>query len=79
MDVYKPRSNRGENLYYYDVNSLYPTMMAKFPMPVGKPVAFEGDIRSVRPSAQGIFYCIIQTTRYLKHPVLQKKYRLRMV
>jgi len=31
VDVFKPH---GENLYYYDVNSLYPTVMLK-PMPVG--------------------------------------------
>lgn len=34
-DVYKPY---GENLYYYDVNSLYPYIMKTFPMPGGVPV-----------------------------------------
>ncbi len=33
VDVYKPK---GENLYYYDVNSLYPAMMCH-DMPAGKP------------------------------------------
>lgn len=34
-DVYKPY---GDNLYYYDVNSLYPYIMKSFPMPGGVPV-----------------------------------------
>ena len=34
-DTYKPY---GENLYYYDVNSLYPFVMKEFAMPGGVPV-----------------------------------------
>lgn len=35
VDVYKPC---GLNLHYYDVNSLYPYVMQKYPMPSGVPV-----------------------------------------
>ena len=60
-------------LYLYDVNSLYPFIMAKTMMPVGKPIAFEGDIRKVNPVAYGFFYCKITSPQYLEHPILQKR------
>nr|QHR86556.1 putative DNA polymerase [Picea sitchensis] len=41
-DMYIPY---GENLYYYDVNSLYPYIMKTFNMPGGKPV-WHGDLQS---------------------------------
>ena len=47
--------------------------MADTPMPVGKPVAFDGDIRAVEPNAYGFFYCKISTPEYLKHPILQRR------
>jgi hypothetical protein len=31
--------------------------MKEYPMPVGKPVYFEGDIRAIEPDAFGLFYC----------------------
>lgn len=43
-DVYKPK---GENLYYYYVNSLYPFVMMRNPMPIGNPT-WEGDLRDRR-------------------------------
>lgn len=42
-DVYKPY---GENLYYYDVNSLYPYIMKEYPMPCGIPV-WKNNLESV--------------------------------
>jgi len=38
VDVFKPY---GENLYYYDVNSLYPTVYSSKALPVGNPVYFK--------------------------------------
>jgi hypothetical protein len=60
-------------LFDYDVNSLYPNAMKNNPMPVGKPVPFEGDIRKVVPDAFGFFYCKITSPEYLEHPILQKR------
>ena len=83
VDVYIPHNRIGSfflpvkamftKLFYYDVNSLYPTIMANLAMPVGKPVAFEGDIRKIEPVAYGIFYCEITSPSYIKHPILQRK------
>ena len=43
-----------ENLYFYDVNSLYPNNMHLL-MPVGNPLYFEGDINSVHAIKNFIF------------------------
>ena len=36
VDMYIPSNQEGELVYGYDVNSLYPYVMANYPMPVGK-------------------------------------------
>ena len=69
VDVYIPHNRIGKfftqvkgffiKLYYYDVNSLYPYVMSFFKMPIGLPIAFEGDIRKIEPNAYGFFYCKI--------------------
>ena len=81
VDVFIPhnKANRDFNnpartkLYYYDANSLYPTIMAKFPVPVGKPIVFEGNILEVDPDAYGFFYCRIESPEFLEHPILQRR------
>jgi hypothetical protein len=60
-------------LYQYDANSLYPTVMANHPMPIGKPIMFEGDIRRFEPNAFGFFYCNITSPAELEHPILQRR------
>jgi hypothetical protein len=59
-----------KKLFYYDVNSLYPFVMAETPMPIGKPIAFNGDIRQVEADAFGFFYCKITSPEFLEHPIL---------
>lgn len=65
--------NNYETLYYYDVNSLYPFVMANCLMPIGKPVAFKGDIFKINPDAFGFFYCKITSPEFLLHPIIQRK------
>jgi hypothetical protein len=76
VDVYitnNTYNTSDEKLYYYDVNSLYPTVMSSMEMPIGKPIAFDGDIRSVDPEAFGFFYCEITSPYYIEHPILQRR------
>jgi DNA polymerase type B, organellar and viral len=80
VDVYIPH-NRTESiysrmfkkLYYYDVNSLYPFVMASTPMPVGKPVAFKGNILRIDPNAYGHFHVEVTAPDNLQHPILHKR------
>ena len=71
VDMYIPHPKKGTKVYCYDVNSLYPYVMSKFDMPIGKPVYFEGDIRAIEPNAFGFFYCEIIAPDNLKHPIIQ--------
>jgi hypothetical protein len=71
VDMYIPRIKKGDKIYCYDVNSLYPFVMKNFDMPVGKPIQFFGDIRKIDSEAFGFFYCKIISPENLKHPILQ--------
>jgi hypothetical protein len=71
VDMYIPFNNEDTKVYAYDVNSLYPSVMLKFDMPIGKPTLFEGDIRVIDPKAFGFFYCNIIAPNNLEHPILQ--------
>ena len=82
VDVYIPHNRKNSflevvpdfnKLFYYDVNSLYPSRMANYTIPVGKPITFEGDIRQVEPNAFGFFYCKIDSPYNIEHPILQRR------
>lgn len=62
-------------LYYYDVNGLYPFIMATKLLPIGLPTAFEGNIRAFIPEAFGFFYVRVTTPSkgVLQHPILQRR------
>jgi hypothetical protein len=80
VDVYIPHNIIGgffsktfRKLYYYDVNSLYPAVMGNFPMPVGLPTYFEGNIRAIDSNAFGVFYCKITSPEFINHPLLLRR------
>lgn len=70
VDLYKPY---GKNIYRYDVNSLYPYVMKKFPMPVGTPYYFEGNILDIDKDAFGFFNVKVTSPKDIKNPILQTK------
>jgi hypothetical protein len=72
VDMYIPES-RNKPIYCYDVNSLYPSVMAKEDLPIGSPTYFEGNILSINLNAFGFFYCKITAPDNILHPILQTK------
>jgi len=72
-DIFNIAKNCAKKLFYYDVNSLYPYAMAIFPMPVGLPIRFKGNIVKAEPDAFGFFYCKILTPEHLDHPILPRR------
>jgi hypothetical protein len=72
VDVYKPY---GKNIYRYDVNSLYPSIMNYYDMPVGDPINFEGDITKFYPDAFGFFEVNVYLPTYkgINEPILLTK------
>jgi hypothetical protein len=69
----------GNNIYYYDVNSLYPSVMAKKPMPTKNVRKFDGDVLLVDENAYGFFNCEVITPENLEIPVLQIHYKNRTI
>jgi len=81
VDVYKPWPEKGKKIYRYDVNSLYPSAMEKFNMPVGSPTYFEGDISLIGPGSGynimnklfGFFEVEVEAPKSMKIPLLQTR------
>ena len=71
VDMYIPENKENNNVYAYDVNSLYPSVMNNSDMPIGKPTLFEGNIRNFNKDAFGFFYCKVITPEFLDHPIIQ--------
>ncbi|XP_048489772.2 DNA polymerase-like [Beta vulgaris subsp. vulgaris] len=66
-DAYTPY---GENLYYYDVNSLYPFIMKEFPMPGGIPV-WHSNLESMElDSMFGFIEAYVECPKSIKKPFL---------
>lgn len=66
-DAYLPY---GSNLYYYDVNSLYPFVMKEFSMPGGTPV-WHSDLKSMTlDSMFGFIEAYIECPESIKKPFL---------
>jgi len=59
-----------ELVYKYDINSLYSTIMQNKNFPINKPTYFEGNIHKYNIKAFGFFYCEIEASTDLMHPLI---------
>ena len=66
-DTYIPY---GEDLYYYDVNSLYPFVMKEFAMPGGKPVWHNNLVNKDLDSLFGFIEAYVECPETIKRPFL---------
>ena len=76
VDVIKPF---GKNIRRYDVNSLYPFVMKEYPMPVGLPTYFEGNIIKIVDKPYGFFKVEVTSPDNLNVPILQTKINHRTI
>jgi len=65
----------GENLRYYDFNSLYPYVMKEYPMPVGLPLKSY----AFKTIDFGVAYAKITTPKNIKYPLLPFKEKGKLI
>lgn len=69
VDTYRPFARHVKS---YDVNSLYPSAMFKYPMPVGIPQYFEGNPKYI-DDLFGFVFVKVDSPAHLKTPILPVK------
>jgi DNA polymerase type B, organellar and viral len=75
-------SKTDKKVHAYDVNALYPFVMANNDFPIGDPTYIEYPnnlILDKNTDIFGFFYCKVVTPDNILHPILQVKYNDRMV
>ena len=80
VDLYVPQAPKGSQIYCYDVNSLYPTVMRDSDMPVGMPQYFEysefidlDTFNKYHKDAFGFFEVEIDWAVDIKRPIIQSR------
>lgn len=69
VDIYRPFARHVKS---YDVNSLYPSAMSKYPMPVGVPQYFEGNPQYIE-DLFGFVFAKVTAPEHLNTPILPVK------
>lgn len=79
VDMFIPNSLKGEKIFCYDVNSVYPSVMLNNMLPIGTPTFFNGNIlkNCFGDNPFGFFYCKITAPNYLMHPIIQTHVKTR--
>jgi hypothetical protein len=65
----------GKNIYCYDVNSLYPSVMINKVMPIGKAEKIIGDFNKIDEKLFGFFYVKVNCPEDIMHPIIQIKHK----
>lgn len=67
-DIYRPTA---KDVKAYDINSLYPAVMHKYPMPTGSPTFFEGKLPL--DNIFGFVYVDVESPQHIHTPLLGHK------